>query len=68
VGEVVVAVVVLREEDLATVDDIADFLRPRVASFEMPSRFYIRPFALPRNAQLKILTRELRDALVHEQF
>jgi acyl-CoA synthetase (AMP-forming)/AMP-acid ligase II len=68
VGEEVVAVVVLREEDLATVDDIADFLRPRVASFEMPSRFYIRPFALPRNAQLKILKRELRDALVHEQF
>lgn len=68
VGEEVVAVVVLREEGLATIEEIADFLRPRVASFEMPSRFYVRPFALPRNAQLKILKRELRDALVHEDF
>jgi len=67
-GEEVVAVVVLREEGLASKDDIAEFLRPRVASFEMPSRFYLRPFALPRNAQLKVLKRELRDALTHENF
>jgi acyl-CoA synthetase (AMP-forming)/AMP-acid ligase II len=68
VGEEVIAVVVLREEGLASKDDIADFLRPRGASFEMPSRFYLRPFALPRNAQLKVLKRELRDALIHENF
>ncbi len=68
VGEEVVAVVVLREEGLASKEDIADFLRPRVASFEMPARFYLRPFALPRNAQLKVLKRELRDALTHESF
>lgn len=67
-GEEVVAVIVLREEGLAGVDEIAAFLKPRVASFEMPSRFYLRPFALPRNAQLKVLKRELREALAHEDF
>lgn len=67
-GEEVVAVVVLREEGLASVKELADFLRPRVATFEMPSRFYVRPFALPRNAQLKVLKRELREALAHESF
>jgi long-chain acyl-CoA synthetase len=67
-GEEVVAVVVLREEGLASINDIADFVRPRLASFEMPSRFYLRPFALPRNAQLKVLKRELRDALTREHF
>jgi long-chain acyl-CoA synthetase len=67
-GEEVVAVVVLREEGLASVSDLATFLRPRVATFEMPSRFYVRPFALPRNAQLKVLKRELREALAHEVF
>jgi acyl-CoA synthetase (AMP-forming)/AMP-acid ligase II len=68
VGEEVVAVVVLRQEGLASVEEIAAFLKPRVASFEMPSRFYLRPFALPRNAQLKVLKRELRNALAHEHF
>ena len=68
VGEEVVAVVVLLEEGLASVEEIAAFLKPRVASFEMPSRFYLRPFALPRNAQLKVLKRELRNSLAHEHF
>lgn len=67
-GEEVVAVIVLREEGLADMDEIAAFLKPHVASFEMPSRFYLRPFALPRNAQLKVLKRELRDVLAHENF
>ena len=67
-GEEVVAVVVLREEGLASVAQLADFLRPRLATFEMPSRFYVRPFALPRNAQLKVLKRELRESLAHETF
>jgi acyl-CoA synthetase (AMP-forming)/AMP-acid ligase II len=67
-GEEVVAVIVLREEGLADMKEIAAFVRPRVASFEMPSRFYLRPFALPRNAQLKVLKRELREALAHEHF
>ena len=67
-GEDVVAVIVLREEGLADMEEIAAFLRPRVASFEMPSRFYLRSFALPRNAQLKVLKRELREALAHEYF
>ena len=67
-GEEVVAVIVLREEGLADMHEIAAFVKPRVASFEMPSRFYLRPFALPRNAQLKVLKRELREALAHENF
>ena len=64
--EEVVAVVVLREEGMVDVEEITAFLAPRVARFEMPSRFYLRSFALPRNAQLKILKRELRDALTHD--
>ncbi len=66
-GEEVVAVVVLREEGLASVADLTEFLRPRVATFEMPSRILLRPFALPRNAQLKVLKRELRSALLQGQ-
>ncbi|NNN07852.1 MAG: acyl--CoA ligase [Acidimicrobiaceae bacterium] len=67
-GEEVVAVIVLREEGLAEIAEIAAFLKPRVAGFEMPSRFYLRPFALPRNAQLKVLKRELREVLAHQNF
>jgi long-chain acyl-CoA synthetase len=67
-GEEVVAVVVLREEGLASVDELAAFVRARVATFEMPSRFVVRPFALPRNAQLKVLKRELRESLTRENF
>jgi len=67
-GEQVVAVVVLREEGLASSQEIADFVRPRVATFEMPSRVVIRPFALPRNAQLKVLKRELRETLARENL
>jgi long-chain acyl-CoA synthetase len=67
-GEEVVAVVVLREEGLASADEIAAFLRPRVATFEMPARIYLRPFALPRNAQLKVLKRELRESLAHGEL
>lgn len=67
-GEEVVAVVVLREEGLASVGELATFVKARVATFEMPSRFVVRPFALPRNAQLKVLKRELREALTRENF
>ena len=67
-GEDVVAVVVLREEGSTSIEEIASFLEGRVARFEMPSHFFLRSFALPRNAQLKILKRELRDSLSRERW
>ena len=66
VGEEVVAVVVLREEGLASEGELRDFLRGRVEEIALPARVVVRPFALPRNAQLKVLKRELRESLTGE--
>ncbi|MEV6162022.1 AMP-binding protein [Streptomyces sp. NPDC052052] len=45
----------------APVDDLADFLRPRLAGYKLPRRLEAVA-ALPRNSAGKVLKRELRDA------
>lgn len=60
-GEEVAAVVVLRDGHEATVDELQDFVRARLANFKVPSRVLVTYERLPRSAQGKVLKRELRE-------
>ena len=59
-GEVPVAVVVLREGTKADPEEILDHCRRNMASFKVPRAIEFVP-ALPRNAQGKVLKARLRD-------
>lgn len=58
-GEEVKAMVVLKEGESATEDDIIGFARERIAAFKAPKSVDFIP-ELPRNPSGKILRRELR--------
>jgi long-chain acyl-CoA synthetase len=58
-GEAIVAWVVLREGETATVDEIRDFCRERLAPYKVPSRVEFRT-ALPKTMVGKVLRRVLR--------
>jgi acyl-CoA synthetase (AMP-forming)/AMP-acid ligase II len=58
-GEAVHAVVQLREGSQATEQDIIDFCKERMAGYKRPSGVTFVD-ALPRNASMKVLKRELR--------
>jgi long-chain acyl-CoA synthetase len=64
-GETVGAVVVTRPGAPLSESEIADFVRPHLAHFEMPSCWWIRSEPLPRNAAGKVvkpaLASELRE-------
>ena len=64
-GEEVVAVVVVHPGDDVTADELTRHAAARLAHFEIPTRFVVRPTALPRNPQGKVLKRELREWLTH---
>ena len=64
--EEVVAVVVPREEGVIDERALEDFVASRLRDEERPTRFVLRAFALPRNAQLKVLRRQLRESLESE--
>jgi long-chain acyl-CoA synthetase len=59
-GEVVHAVVALRPGDATTEDEVKEFLRGRIASYEVPRRVEFRD-ELPREDSGKIFKRKLRD-------
>ncbi|MEV5652826.1 long-chain-fatty-acid--CoA ligase [Nocardia sp. NPDC052254] len=59
-GEVVCAVVVLRDQVTATADDIITACREHLAGFQVPRRVEFVE-ALPKNVTGKILKRDLRD-------
>jgi long-chain acyl-CoA synthetase len=59
-GEEVGAVVVLRPGHKVTADELADHVRARLASFNVPTRLWFRNAPLPRNAAGKLLKRALR--------
>jgi long-chain acyl-CoA synthetase len=63
-GEEVGAVVVLRPGENVGGDELARFIRERLASFNVPSRFWFRSEPLPRNPAGKVLKRQLRAELV----
>jgi acyl-CoA synthetase (AMP-forming)/AMP-acid ligase II len=59
-GEAVMAIVVLREGESASAEEIIDFCRGRLAGFKRPVAVdFIE--ALPRNPSGKVLKRELRE-------
>ncbi len=63
-SEEVGAVVVLRPGQDVGADELARFVRERLAAFNVPSRFWFRAEALPRNPAGKVLKRELRTELL----
>ena len=63
-GEEVGAVVVLRPGTDVGADELARFVRERLAAFNVPSRFWFRAQPLPRNPAGKVLKRELRTELL----
>jgi long-chain acyl-CoA synthetase len=63
-SEEVGAVVVLRPGQDVGADELARFVRERLAAFNVPSRFWFRAEPLPRNPAGKVLKRELRSELL----
>ena len=66
-GEEVAAVVVLRPGSVLEGEELARHVAARLAKFEVPTKFFFRATALPRNPQGKVLKRELRDSLLADQ-
>ncbi len=62
-GEEVGAVVVLRPGASLTAEELAAFMKGRIATFMVPTHVWLRSEPLPRNPQGKVLKRELRDKL-----
>ena len=61
-GEAIKAIVILKQDQLATVEDIVEFCRPRMAGYKRPKSVqFITPEQMPRTATGKILHRVLRD-------
>ena len=54
----------LRPGTSVTADELALFVRDRMAGFSVPTHIWFRSEPLPRNPQGKVLKRELRDALI----
>ena len=60
-GEAVHAIVVLKDGERATEEDITSWCRERIAGFKVPKSVEIRTEPLPLSGALKVLKRELRD-------
>jgi long-chain acyl-CoA synthetase len=65
-GEEVGAAVVLRPGTSVSADELALFVRERMAGFSVPTHIWFRSEPLPRNPQGKVLKRELRDTLISD--
>jgi long-chain acyl-CoA synthetase len=63
-GEEVGAIVVLKSGASATKEELAAHVRERLAGFKVPTHWWFRAEALPRNPAGKILKRELRDEVL----
>ncbi len=59
-GEEVAAVILLREGETLTAEQVQDHVRERLANFKVPTRIHFATEQLPRNPAGKILKRELR--------
>lgn len=60
-GEEVVAVIQQRDGLVPDAEELQAHVGERLARFKVPSRFFVRKAALPRNATGKVLKRQLRD-------
>jgi acyl-CoA synthetase (AMP-forming)/AMP-acid ligase II len=61
-GEKVGAIVVVREGEALTADELVDFLSSRLADFKIPQYVVIQNDPLPRNPGGKILKAQLRGS------
>jgi acyl-CoA synthetase (AMP-forming)/AMP-acid ligase II len=61
-GETVMAVVVLKEGEKLTLEELREFLKSRIADYKIPRMIEIMG-ALPRNVAGKVLKYQLRDQL-----
>jgi long-chain acyl-CoA synthetase len=59
-GEQPAAVVTLKAGETATLEELQAFVRERLAAFKVPTRIAFRNEPLPRNANGKILKRDLK--------
>ena len=60
-GEEVCAVVALVPESNVTTGELGEFVRGRLAHFEVPTRWWLHDGELPKNDSGKILKRTLRE-------
>jgi len=58
-GEEVAAVIMVREGATLSVEELRDFLAPRLAAYMIPSRVAFTSEPLPRNPAGKLLKREM---------
>jgi long-chain acyl-CoA synthetase len=63
-GEEPAAVVHLRDDGQATEEELRAWVRERLAAFKVPVKVMFWPEMLPRNANGKILKRDLREAFL----
>lgn len=63
-GEEVGAVVVLRPGHKVSAEELADHVRTRLASFNVPTRWWFRHASLPRNPAGKLLKRAVRAEIL----
>jgi acyl-CoA synthetase (AMP-forming)/AMP-acid ligase II len=61
-GETVMAVVVLKDGEKLTLEELREFLKSRIADYKIPRMIEIMG-ALPRNVAGKVLKYQLRDQL-----
>ena len=65
-GETVCAVVVLREGETLTLDELRAYCEGQIARYKMPRKLIIRKESLPVNPTGKLLKRELRRQLLDQ--
>jgi fatty-acyl-CoA synthase len=61
-GEIPVAIVVLKPDEILTAQELAEHLDGRLARFKLPRQVEFVPGPLPKTGTGKILKRELREA------
>ena len=61
-GEIPVAIVVLKDGQKLTCEELIEFLEPRIAKFKMPRRIEFSSTPLPKTGTGKIVKRTLREA------
>jgi acyl-CoA synthetase (AMP-forming)/AMP-acid ligase II len=59
-GETVAAVVAPKQGESLTLDELKEFLKPRIADYKIPRVLEIMP-ALPKNVSGKVLKYKLRE-------
>ncbi len=66
-GEEVAAAIVPRAGREIDAEQLAEFLKGRIAGFKVPTRLFVFDDPLPRNPAGKILKRQLRDDVTTDE-